>query len=249
METTYLVRYCRGEHAQVWDELTALGAVVREEPLYTAAREVAFETMRRARTNVELLLARLNTLGYRFASSGHTLWDTVWVPPTPETLDQLTAFDHQHGPLPLSVYAWHAVVGSVNFMGSHPHLSMYAGHRDQRGEPPYRGAYSDPLVIFPPLAECVEPYDAPDGNAWAARMLVVAPDDVHKAGLSGGPAFGVSIPNVAMDGRIISEGWAGESFLNYLRGYFTWGRFPGLQANRNPPHQELAFLTKDLLTL
>jgi hypothetical protein len=63
---TYLDRYLRGEHEQVWDELVALGAAVREEPLYSDALAVARETMRRARHNIETLIPRLVRVGYLF---------------------------------------------------------------------------------------------------------------------------------------------------------------------------------------
>jgi hypothetical protein len=45
---SYLERYLTGEHEQVWAELVALGAAVRDEPLYSDALAVARETMRRA---------------------------------------------------------------------------------------------------------------------------------------------------------------------------------------------------------
>ena len=50
--SNFLERYEQGKHEQVWDELVALGAAVREEPLAADARAVAHETMRRARANV-----------------------------------------------------------------------------------------------------------------------------------------------------------------------------------------------------
>lgn len=39
----YLERYLAGEYEQVWDDLVALGAAVREEPVYADAL-VAFFT-------------------------------------------------------------------------------------------------------------------------------------------------------------------------------------------------------------
>lgn len=62
----YLERYLRGECEAVWDELVALGAGVREEPLHSDALAVARETMRRARANIETLIPRLRELGYEF---------------------------------------------------------------------------------------------------------------------------------------------------------------------------------------
>ncbi|MGZ3680588.1 MAG: hypothetical protein ACXWQR_18935 [Ktedonobacterales bacterium] len=63
---TFLERYVAGEHEQVWAELVALGAAVRQEPLHADALAVARETMRRARQNVLLLIRRLREVGYRF---------------------------------------------------------------------------------------------------------------------------------------------------------------------------------------
>jgi hypothetical protein len=63
---TYLERYLAGEYEQVWAELEALGAAVREEPLYSDALAVARETMRRVRENLETLIPRLVKAGYQF---------------------------------------------------------------------------------------------------------------------------------------------------------------------------------------
>jgi hypothetical protein len=63
---TYLDRYLAGEYEQVWDELMALGAAVREEPLYSDARAVTRETMRRVRANIETLVPRWEAIGYKF---------------------------------------------------------------------------------------------------------------------------------------------------------------------------------------
>jgi hypothetical protein len=121
----YLERYLRGECEQVWADLLALGGRIREEPLYAEAQSVAHETMTRARANIELLVPRLHTLGYRFAHP-----DRVFVPADEETRRLVTEAERRAGPLPLSLRAWCEVVGEVNFMGSHPRLSTY---RQTRG--------------------------------------------------------------------------------------------------------------------
>jgi hypothetical protein len=64
--SSFLERYKRGEHEQVWAELVALGAAVREEPVYADALAVAHEMMRRARHNIEQLIPRLVAVGYQF---------------------------------------------------------------------------------------------------------------------------------------------------------------------------------------
>jgi hypothetical protein len=61
-----LRRYQAGEHEAVWADMRALGPRVREAPHFEDAWAVARETMRRARHNVELIIRRLDEIGYRF---------------------------------------------------------------------------------------------------------------------------------------------------------------------------------------
>jgi hypothetical protein len=61
-----LRRYLAGEHEAVWADMMALGARVREAPYLDDASAVARETMRRARQNVELIVRRLDQIGYTF---------------------------------------------------------------------------------------------------------------------------------------------------------------------------------------
>jgi hypothetical protein len=63
---TFLDRYAAGERIEVWNDLTALGEGVRHPLYFKDAAAVATETMRRARQNVETLIRRLDTMGYRF---------------------------------------------------------------------------------------------------------------------------------------------------------------------------------------
>jgi hypothetical protein len=62
----WLERYQAGEHNAVWAEMTALGDDVRQPPHLDCAWAVAHETMRRARHNVELIISRLDGIGYQF---------------------------------------------------------------------------------------------------------------------------------------------------------------------------------------
>lgn len=66
MPNPLLDRYIAGEQRQVWQDLLELGAAVRTDFYYSAAKAVADETMRRARHNVEAIIAKLTKLGYRF---------------------------------------------------------------------------------------------------------------------------------------------------------------------------------------
>ena len=61
-----LRRYQAGEQEAVWGDMMALGTEVRKAPCAEDAWAVARETMRRARHNVELIIRRLDQLGYQF---------------------------------------------------------------------------------------------------------------------------------------------------------------------------------------
>src|SRR5579875_896244 len=63
---TYLERYLHGECEPVWEELTALGADVFTELVYSEALAVVRETMRRVRNDIMTLIAHLTELGYSF---------------------------------------------------------------------------------------------------------------------------------------------------------------------------------------
>jgi hypothetical protein len=126
--STYLERYLAGEHEGVWVELLALGERVREEPVYSDALAVARETMRRVRHNIELLVPRLEQLGYRF---GYEWVDEdeldfadhqppVFAPPKPDVHERITELETLAGVLPLSLQAWYETVGAVNFVGMEP---------------------------------------------------------------------------------------------------------------------------------
>ena len=124
-DRSYLDRYRAGEHVAVWRELAALGPAVRDQPTYDDARAVARETMTRVRHNVELLVARLQALDFRFVEPAR-----AHEPPTPALLARLDALEAQAGPLPLALRAFYEEVGSVCLMGSHPRLSSYATRPD-----------------------------------------------------------------------------------------------------------------------
>jgi hypothetical protein len=65
---TFLERYQAGDHMRVWADLEALGDAVREERYFADAQAVANETMKRVRDNAEVVVARLESLGYQFES-------------------------------------------------------------------------------------------------------------------------------------------------------------------------------------
>lgn len=129
---------------QVWTELQALGAHVRQEPLFTDAFAVACETMQRVRRNIDMLVPRLQTIGYHFG-----IWEdgqktegyvAPTIAPSPITAEGISLFERELGTLPLSLHAFSGIAGSVDFRGHHPQWSAIYGPLD-------------PLVVFVPFAE------------------------------------------------------------------------------------------------
>jgi hypothetical protein len=81
----WLDRYCAGHRAEVWHELRQLGAAVRDSDLSDEAQEVCDEMARRARRNVDVLVARLTEQGYRFHTNDYEQKTLVaHVPPGPD---------------------------------------------------------------------------------------------------------------------------------------------------------------------
>lgn len=271
--TGYLDRYLAGEREAVWAELTALGSAIQDEPLAVDAQAVARETMRRARTNVELLVGRLTALGYRFLSDPH-------VPPGDESLAALRELETQYGLLPLSLRTWHEVVGAVDFMGVYPRLSSYEevdlhdlgmwlqgqrlrvslvpefrilGPLPDSDPDPDAGICGDPLVVWPCNDALVDELDEepeqPGGDPRIVHSLCLAPDALHKANVSGGDGPHVDFAAARMDAPLRGDDWEGVPFITYLRTAFAWGGFPGLRSAVNPPRDLLAFLCDGLLSL
>jgi len=189
----------------------------------------------------------------------------VFSPPdkkTPRLLDRIEKA--AGGPLPLSLRAWYEQVGGVSLMGSDAVVnavdfsnrgvvqqleSLYQGQRPP--VPQGAGDYApDPLVVFPLQALMQElSYREEDGEqAGEGRQLrlTIAPDDLHKANVSG-DAYYITLPDARADFQF--DDWRHTTFVNYLRIAFQWGGFPGWERSPKPPRKEIAELSEGLLPL
>jgi hypothetical protein len=116
-------------------------------------------------------------------------------------------------------------------MGRHPSL---ARENDQ--------VASDPLVVFPvedALANLAAEGDEDEG------AVIIAPDDLHKAKVSGGPPYEIA-PEPIADGRLLNERHE-VNFVEYLRLVFRFGGFPGYDGIDKGVPGEIAALTEGLL--
>ena len=208
----WLERYRAGERVQVWAEMTAACPDLRETADWDDAVGVARETMTRARTNVERLVDLLPANGYQFRLP----FERAFVSPPADIEAQLDAFEVKVGRMPLALRAWFELVGHVDLTGIHPEWEF---------------EYPDPLVVAAPLDSLASEFDewqADRGTEWdrGAFTLDLAPDALHKADVSGGPPYGLEVPNAGVDGSFLNERH-GTTFVNYLRIAFVWGGFPG----------------------
>jgi hypothetical protein len=253
----YYNRYQQGEYREVSDELLALGGAIYGEPrLYDEAFRVMRALMKRVRSNIEVLLSRLPSLGYIFRTGGfwrnssveeRTMLEQaypVFQLREVETQQQIVQLERLVGPLPLSLKCWYEEVGTVNL------VEMFLGTNLSDS------CTLDPLWVNP-LAVMLQMVNAltdqgTDMNGWQEEpFLIIAPDAYHKYGYSGGGAYSLRLPSRSIDTLLVDESHQ-TTFVHYLRICFRWGGLPGLetlwQAPRCPLTQdELNFLTRDLL--
>jgi hypothetical protein len=212
--TRWLQRYRAGDRVAVWTELTALGARLRDTPTWPETVEVAAETMRRVRANVERLVELLPRHGFQFYEP-----DVVHVPPAPDVRDQLAEVERVVGPLPLALRCWYELVGQVNLSGSHPDWDF---------------EFTDGLVVEAPVEYLLlehETWAADGGTEWDRGPFTIdlAPDALQKADVRGGPPYAMSLPDNGVDGLLLWEPHQ-TTFVNYLRICFRFGGLPGWDA-------------------
>jgi len=221
-----------GEHKAVWTELLARGADVRTDPHAADALAVTYETMRRVRENVTTIVARLAAAGFQFTTPEGRPRSRAdaHVPPDARTAKRVERLEKEAGVLPLSVRAFCEVVGAVDLIGRHPILA------------PARGSVTpDPLVVAG-IDELLS-----EIGAWEDddEVLALAPDDLHKANVSGGDPYAIAVPDPKADGVLLNERHE-LLFVDYLRLCCRFGGLPGYEAQENPP-AEIEGLRRDLL--
>jgi hypothetical protein len=274
-------RYVAGEFREVWRELAALGDAVWLDPVAADAMAVCYETMHRAKTNIEILVGALEVEGYDFRP---TVWSPYWrrtqastewieskdeeaqsylavaqEPPTnrpgplrepinaerkqllvdwtknansfheewlgivrplvpansPSWIRKLTS---RAGDIPLSLMAWHSIVGGANLVGHHPELAPPGVECDPLFVAPLRGVVDVCMVWQEKHA---------GGKERPPFQMPISPPPSVKAGNSAeGAHYVVTLPSATLDAVVENEPH-GLCFVDYLRLAFAWGGFPG----------------------
>ena len=97
----------------------------------------------------------------------------------------------------------------------------------------------DPLCVDPPgvITYLFEEWEDDGDNARSGNppfRIDLAPDYLHKANISGGPAYSIELPFLGVDPVFANE--AHElPFVDYLRLCFRWAGFPRLEGHATRP--------------
>jgi len=181
---------------------------------------VAYETMGRVEANVRTVSERLVQFGFT-KSDG-----PLHTPPGRSVDTQIRQLEKAVGTLPMSLRAFYEIVGAVDWIGKHPHLSAARSR-----------LCTDPLVVLP-IEEVLE-YAGEEGES-----ILIAADALMKAETSGGSPYQIEAPNPAADGILLFERHD-LHFVEYLRLVFRFGGFPGYEGIEFPP-PELQQLCENL---
>ena len=190
----------------------------------------ALATMHRVRRNAELLEERLTALGW--VPSGGQMVGQPWDRPFP---GEVAAEALGVTPFPVSLVAFWRVVGGLDFVWD---------YSNGKSAPDLFGGLSifdlDPLYVEGPgcLLYAVDEWqdriavgDTPKEGPFT---LALAPDNYHKANISGGSPYGLTLPQMCADPLFGGDDFQ-MRFTNYLRLSFRWAGFPGLAAAPSSP--------------
>jgi hypothetical protein len=243
----WMDRYAAGHRSEVWHELRQLGATI-DEDARIEAEQVCDAMACRAKANVETIIERLTDQGYRFHNN-----DVAQSPKAghiqpghdaPAIVDWLQT---RFAAVPMTLVAWLRIVGDVWLVGSHPQWTDAAA--------------ADPLVIeaegshypgssiadyFEGELDAYKQWSAGAGDDTNPFVLPLAPDRLHKDNVSGGPPYGIILPDGCADGLFVAE--TTMPFVAYLNWVFQHGGFPGRSSSPDAwkVRQSVA---KDLLPL
>ncbi|WP_374335965.1 hypothetical protein [Methyloversatilis sp.] len=163
---------------------------------------------------IAALIDRLGASGYIFERP-----DEVFPGPDLGAAEAIRRIESTVGKLPLALKLFWLRVGSVDLSGSHP---------DWRAS-----GYLDQLVVFPSayavaeLDEYLDDQEERDSHDAPYVVVPIAPDYFHKANVSGGLPYSVSIPAVADDPPLNGTPTP-ETLLEHVSNALRFGGFPGL---------------------
>ena len=221
-------RYKNGEQREVW-------AYIRTQSNQSCWENVdivsvARATMERVAKNADFIAGRLKSEGW-FALTGDTI-DLRTLPAPEDGAIFSMVREVTQAPLPLSLEVFWTIVGGINWVWDY----------ERRTPRPTLGVDApldelDPLCVYPPEAAAYavdewmdDSYQEYSGLPPGQFRLDLAPDDLHKANISGGDPYGMILPSNSPD-PLFSAGSQSLPFVDYLRHCFSWAGFPGLESH------------------
>jgi hypothetical protein len=222
--TSFAQRYRAGEHRAVWEELRALGPVPQRLQPDVAA--TAAETMRRAAVHIARIAEALPDLGFVPA------FGAPYIPADATCGAEVGALSTEIGGLPAALAAAMREIGSVSFIGDCPALDLHYHDVDGEDSPVLPDPLDLPSVknLRYEWRQYQNGYRTDDGDPdWPeeAFKYAIAPDDLHKANVSGGAQL-VLLPDTLADPFVHGLTYSGvDTLVEYLRLSIAWGGFPG----------------------
>ncbi|WP_425396907.1 hypothetical protein [Aeoliella sp.] len=227
-----------------WAGLVSEERLLHDREFREEALNVARAIMRNVRRNIETIVERLHARNYCFIHP-----DSAYVPPPNDATKWADDLANLGVYLPISYRAFQEVVGSVNLMGTDNSWPK-SGYS---GVGPSETWETDPLVVEGDKNYILNELE--DWSNWTKEKepsehfpftVSFAPDDLHKANISGGPAYAIPVSRPSVDCLVLHERHC-MSFVAYLRNAFQWGGFPGFELIQNAPEGFLAEMRRDLL--
>jgi len=179
-----------------------------------------FISMHILETQIDSLGRRISALVTLLRSSGYVFDRPDEVFPGPDIGAPLAIqqIESAVGDVPLALKLFWLRVGSVDLSGSHPDWQA--------------SGYLDQLIVFPSAFALYELEEFIGDQEERQRhdlpyVVPIAPDYFHKANVSGGPPYSISIPAIA-DDPPLNETPVTEKFIEHIEHALRFGGFPGL---------------------
>jgi hypothetical protein len=242
---TLLRRYQSGEFEQVWRDIRSherIDGGFRDE-----VTEVAEAAMRRVAQNADLIAERLRAAGWQALSTMHQDLRTL---PKPDDLAVLARIEEISGaPVPPTLLAFWRVVGGINWIWDYnapvaqPNLGF-----DLPPEEHDALCVDEPSTVVYLFEEWIDEKERYEPDLLHPFRIVLAPDEVTKANISGGGPYCIEVPFLGAD-PLVADERHGLPFLDYLRLAFRWAGFLGLDrhAGRRDVQDFVARFGKGLL--
>jgi len=242
MGKSYTSDFLSGNSEEIWIRLSSYEDIYDSHECNVAVG-IMTDIMHRVKSNIELLIHRLLSLGYLFDDTSEHAHKRIEEYKEIERMRYrnpplnigvlIEKLEKREGKIPLSLRLFYKIVGSVNLTGHFP---------DNR----FGTCYLDALQVNPielvldmqTFFRETEDYDVP-------FVIPIAPDQYYKVGESGGSTYSIELPNASLDALLQFEPHA-TYFIDYLRLCFQWGGFLGLE-NYGQMSNDILELRKDLM--